>query len=956
MNHDFRASEKLSSPSPNDEEKVFPINQEEQPIPDDRREEDESHRKSPLPKSEGENLEKITRLFSQWRSEGKTFSVKEFVEYFPDLVPLEQGKAFQLLLTLQQLQEQYDSVDINLPIHLGRYELIEKIGEGASGIVFRATQTGFSRAVAVKLLKNFSSSIHEKRFRQEANLASKLHHSNIVPVIDYGIYGGTCYLVMPFIPGGPLQSQVPIVDQPDHGEKEILPEPCETGHWRWVIEIGIQVSSALAYAHKRGMIHRDIKPSNLLVDEENGVWVTDFGLAKMLPEEDSLSSSGGLLGTPRYMAPEQLRRISDERSDIYSIGVTLWELVTGQVAWDDQPTADGAARCFNPELPCPATINPRVPRKLAQVISKACHYLPDARYTTANELNHHLRELIGKPAHFPWFQKIFLTVGIIFTICLGCFLSRVFFSDDGRSPLPQVDGVEVEPGVYQIDEGNRVVFRLPETSNQNEVRLNGVDAEKFQFDSATGTVTFVTLPDFELPHDSGYDNQYEFKISFRSGTTEHRKVVVADVDEPPQWPTRNHSNQFYTSVLPGRNFAPIMLNAFDPESREIGYRVVGGKDADLFYVVAAAFANPILVFKDPNQHFENPSANNSGWSCYEVILELFEREALGNVYITGQRMELENSSVSSHDENQTYFIAETPLLCFQFIDVASGDGKNFYVIQRNTDDTISLNETQFWCDDPDRPWQVETLSKNCRLPTDVCGLATHDGKTFYAVTQDEQSDACLLLTLELQEDGIFEQQGKGFEFTLTERVCSAECLEPDCLTIHTLAEPQDEQLTMWNICLSKLCPPTPAFPHVWVPKMQYPAMPDFWIEGAASWLLPAKDTNVSRVELFLDVLPKDHAIVPDSSSNLCRRVITMTIENNTETAMKIFELNTRGTRLARGTIQPGESIEQPTLLGIVWEFQDSNGLIWDAFEVTSRDEKQSYNVTDRRGRLLRSNR
>ncbi len=199
---------------------------------------------------------------------------------------------------------------------LGDFRIIREIGRGGMGVIYEAEQITLKRRVALKVL---TTSTHEsakqlERFQREAEAIARLHHTNIVPVFGSGSQDGVHYFAMQLIDGQPLNQ---------------LPETSLAA----IGKLGMQAASALAYAHSHGVLHRDVKPSNLLLDTSGEVWVTDFGLAK-LSDVGELTQTGDIMGTLKYMAPEQLEGRADERTDIYSLGLTLYELATRKPAFD----------------------------------------------------------------------------------------------------------------------------------------------------------------------------------------------------------------------------------------------------------------------------------------------------------------------------------------------------------------------------------------------------------------------------------------------------------------------------------------------------------------------------------------------------------------------------------------------------------------------------------------------
>ena len=203
---------------------------------------------------------------------------------------------------------------------LGEFKIVREIGRGGMGVVFEAVQESLGRKVALKVLPQAAllTGNQLERFRREAQIAAQLHHSNIVPVFGSGESDGYHWYAMQFIVGESLDGW--------RAEQTAAP-PQGSGAWRararFVARLGVQAAEALHYAHGAGTLHRDVKPGNLLLEANDHLWVTDFGLAKAL-EAEGLTHSGDLLGTLQYMAPEQFAGSYDVRSEVYALGVTLY--------------------------------------------------------------------------------------------------------------------------------------------------------------------------------------------------------------------------------------------------------------------------------------------------------------------------------------------------------------------------------------------------------------------------------------------------------------------------------------------------------------------------------------------------------------------------------------------------------------------------------------------------------
>src|SRR5665213_3070209 len=255
-----------------------------------------------------------------------------------------------------------------------RYELTHLIARGGMAQVYRARDRQLDRPVALKVLfpeLSVDRSFVE-RFRREAQAAANLSHPNIVPVFDWGEDNGTYFIVMEFVDGRALSSILRTAG-PLHPDR--------------AAEIAADVAGALAYAHRHGVVHRDVKPGNVLITEEGTIKVTDFGIARAVNTEESLTQTGAVMGTATYFSPEQAEGIGvDPRSDIYSLGVVLFEMVTGRAPFlGDTPVAV-ASKHVRDIPPVPREINPSIPPTFEAIILKSMAKDPDHRYATAEEL------------------------------------------------------------------------------------------------------------------------------------------------------------------------------------------------------------------------------------------------------------------------------------------------------------------------------------------------------------------------------------------------------------------------------------------------------------------------------------------------------------------------------------------------------------------------------------------
>jgi WD40 repeat protein/serine/threonine protein kinase len=341
------------------------------------------------------------------------------------------------------------------PEQLGDFRLLREIGKGGMGIVYEAEQLSLRRRVALKVLPRSAmlDPRQRRRFHNEAEAAASLQHPHIVPVYAVGCKQGIPYYAMQLICGLPLtaiiqqqqtrQQLLPVTGSltadvslastsngPSPGADRasrsdvttayppppgpvvpsallgrdaeavlsVVPSGVERDYFRWVAQVGVQAAEALDHAHQTGVVHRDVKPGNLLLDRKGHLWVTDFGLAQMRKHEGSLTQSGDLVGTIRYMSLEQAlaqRAVLDHRTDVYSLGATLYELLLLQPAFVSTDSQELLRQVVNEEPPRPRALRRSIPVDLETIVLKAMEKRPQDRYSTAQELADDLKHFLG---------------------------------------------------------------------------------------------------------------------------------------------------------------------------------------------------------------------------------------------------------------------------------------------------------------------------------------------------------------------------------------------------------------------------------------------------------------------------------------------------------------------------------------------------------------------------------
>ncbi len=272
---------------------------------------------------------------------------------------------------------------------IGKYRLVEPLGRGGMAEVYKAYQPGLDRYVAIKLMHSFLAEDKDflARFQREAKLVASMRHPNIVQVHDFDAEGGVYYMVMEYIDGETLKSRLQNLEEKD----------------QWIsideaVRIILSVGSALKYAHRLGMVHRDVKPANVMIEKQGNVILTDFGIAKIFAggAGTQLTASGAMVGTPSYMAPEQgLGQPGDERSDIYSLGVMLYQLVTARLPFEADTPLAVVLKHVNEPPPPPRDVNPDVPEIIDRIVIKSLAKNPDERYQHVGAMLNDLKRAMG---------------------------------------------------------------------------------------------------------------------------------------------------------------------------------------------------------------------------------------------------------------------------------------------------------------------------------------------------------------------------------------------------------------------------------------------------------------------------------------------------------------------------------------------------------------------------------
>lgn len=423
------------------------------------------------------SLEEVLDQYLQELADGKEPDREKYIEAYPELARSLRG-LFKTLEFVEATGRTLNAARLEEGQALGDFTIVREIGRGGMGVVYEATQTSLNRRVALKVLA-MSTLISEnalQRFEREATLAGKLDHANIVPVYMVGEEQGIHYYVMQYIEGTTLS------DHLKKGRKNgLVPD---NDYFRTVARWGAQIGKALAYAHGHGTVHRDIKPSNLLLDKEGNVWITDFGLARA-DAQKSLTLTGDIVGTARYMSPEQAQgggAKPDERTDVYSLGATLYELLTFTPAYDgdSRETVLNSILVSRP-LP-PRQVNRAIPRDLETIVLKCMQKDADDRYEGADGVADDCERFLDGRAVLARRTRLWLgfvrmvkrnklrVAGSLLLVVMGLIVVALFFK------------VRLEQGEKHLDEAFTAIFFKKDFQHAeqllDEASSLGIDSER----------------------------------------------------------------------------------------------------------------------------------------------------------------------------------------------------------------------------------------------------------------------------------------------------------------------------------------------------------------------------------------------------------------------------------------------------------------------------------------------
>lgn len=700
-----------------------------------------------------QQVEVLWARFKERLAEDPHAQIDQFAADYPELAE-EICRVFPVMRELECLStdspEEHDAV---LPESIGRYPIVRRIGFGGMGVVYEAQCDALRERIAIKVIS--SGRLDPKniqRFEQEARAVASLHHTNIVPIYEFGQEEGKHFYTMRLVDGPNLAEVTRLAELNEHDELSEFESTDArayqllarlSGNWALIAELGAQAAMALEHAHSKEVLHRDIKPANLLVDGTDKLWITDFGLAKRVLADNELTSIFQTVGTPRYMAPEQAKGLADHRSDIYSLGLTLYELVTLQC---DKPRA----RTPSFTLPAsPRSINPNVPVALDSAIMQAIQIDPADRFQSAHAFGQALQSSAEKALQDAsrgrqplW--AILITAVAIAALFLFPYMS--FFGQDA-SPLNQT---------WSVSEGATTVGEFPTGFGDLENwELEGDDSEHFELHADTNALRFVQPLNFEVPVDQDMDNVYQLQlVNRKQGTTHRLKVHMQDVNEPPSIDEYIFLQDGQTIRLtPNQIGGAWMIDVRDDHDDLFDglFFALGGEDQNLVKMTPQG----VFVFDPKLRAGKKIDANKDGTleidltvaDATDVWLARLEQRDGGKLALIRERIVL-GAKLESE-----VLIADC-LIRRDVIDIASADGQTFFHIHAEDAGGLSLYRSRRT---DQGSLASELLSEDCGLPRETIGLSTLDGKHFMAILRKRgEPTATTVLQAELMEDGTFQ--------------------------------------------------------------------------------------------------------------------------------------------------------------------------------------------------------
>jgi len=344
-------------------------------------------------------LDSIVGDFTRQVRDGQKPQVADFQKKHPQL-HCQLGELLGSVEMIEQLKsttddkagsaDSFDRIQFPMPETIGEYNVLSELGRGGMGIVYLGKHETLGRQDAIKVLPPSLATSEDRvdRFHSEAQAAARLHHTHIVGVFGVGQNDSFHYYVMDYVAGRGLDEIIKErknkdADSATDSQRSSETTRSEQAHYRWATRVGADLADALAYAHGQGVFHRDLKPSNFLQGDDGVVRITDFGLAKHSDSEVHLTKTGDLIGTPQYLAPESLKGQYDARSEVYCLGLTIYELIASQPAFTGGSPAEVLGNITRTRPTLLRKLNSKIPPDLSTVIEKAISLEPESRYEDA---------------------------------------------------------------------------------------------------------------------------------------------------------------------------------------------------------------------------------------------------------------------------------------------------------------------------------------------------------------------------------------------------------------------------------------------------------------------------------------------------------------------------------------------------------------------------------------------
>jgi serine/threonine protein kinase/WD40 repeat protein len=617
------------------------MNQEEPAIPDDAAERDR-------------RLDAVVAAYVQARDAGRPLDRKELLDQNPDLAD-ELTRYFDSDDRVEWLVTAVVPAVTSAGAWFGPYRVVRMISRGGMGVVYEAEDPTAARRVALKVLPTLGlpDPCDQERFRREIELVARLDHPHIVSILDFGSYGGIPYCTMELIGGQDLRTLIRALrprGRPDGARAEPrppggpgLPEggpwaetPAE--YWRFVARVGVQAARALAHAHSQDIWHRDIKPSNLLLDAQGNIHVTDFGLAKAGANPD-LTATGDLAGTLRYLAPERLEGVCGPWSDVYSLGLTLYELLVLRPAFESLDRSR-LIRAIAREAPRrPRAIDRAIPPDLETIVRRAIDKEPGHRYASAAVLADDLerflagRPILGRPVT-PW---------------------RRAWSWSRRNP--RTAGALVAGSLILTAAVGGILFGLLMSRDAAEARAGEAQAHREVAETARGESQYQSLvlqlqQIRLLPHENGWSERawdlvrQAAAIRADAGLRDQAAATLAGIDARL---VRQLEGVGATSVAFDREGKRLLIGGIEPDPKQDGRARILDLTGDRPPVVCGLPGPGPVVFRDdgtPLQLVARPGGGLVLWNL-DRRCAVAQFEIPGGATSEGLALRSDGSSVAA---------------------------------------------------------------------------------------------------------------------------------------------------------------------------------------------------------------------------------------------------------------------------------------------------------------------